>query len=175
MRSLSISNVIRVCLSAGTQERLTPVLRDVTGCWTITAEGTQSYRRSCRSRRRWRLAMSTLSARCWSRATRPRSETPMAGRCCTSLRRRAKSVACACSSNTEVKSLVALGQWGDGQVWFNVSLCKKISWMTSRDWHLFKLWLACWRWLLKESVLPKNVHYVTYPKVIRALYYYPYF
>lgn len=109
MMSLSVSflhNVTRVCLSAGTQERLSPVLRDVTGCWTITAEGTQSYRRSCRSRRRWRPAMSTPSARCWSRATRPRSETPTAGRCCTSLRQRAKSAACACSSNTEVKGLV---------------------------------------------------------------------
>lgn len=73
------------------------------------------------------------------------------------------------------KKFGCFSQWGDGQVWFNVSLCKKISWMTSLDWHLFKLWLACWRWLLKESVLPKNVHYVTYPKVIRALYYYPYF
>uniref|UniRef100_A0A8C1DZ47 Ankyrin repeat and SOCS box protein 7 n=1 Tax=Cyprinus carpio carpio TaxID=630221 RepID=A0A8C1DZ47_CYPCA len=46
--------------------------------------------------------MSTPSARCWSRATRPRSGTPMAGRCCTSLRRRERSAACVCSSNTEI-------------------------------------------------------------------------
>ncbi len=57
----------------------------------------------------WRPAMSTPSARCWSRATRPRSETPTAGRCCTSLRRRERSAACVCSSNTEVKAV--LGQW----------------------------------------------------------------
>lgn len=112
-----------VCLSAGTQERLSAVLRDVTGCWTITVEGTQSYRRSCRSKRQWRPAMSTPSARCWSRATRPRSGTPTAGHCCTSLRRRGRSDVCACSSNTEVKTI--LGQWRDVQKWFKVSVGKK--------------------------------------------------
>lgn len=158
---------MRVCLCVGTQERLTPVLRDVTGCWTITAEGTQSCRRSCRSRRRWRLAMSTLSARCWSRATRPRSETPTAGRCCTSLRPRARSAVCACSSNTEVKGLLALGQWRDGQVWFNMSLCKKISKMPSLGWHLLKTVVGLLKVAL-EGIRSKKIGALCYCPIFKT-------
>lgn len=93
--------ISRVSLWPGPQEWL----RNVTGCWTITSEGIRTCRRSCRSKQRWQLAMSTPCARCWSRATRPRSGTPTGGRCCISPPPRARSAASASSSSTEVGRL----------------------------------------------------------------------
>lgn len=78
-------------------------LLNVTGCWTITAEGTQSFMRSCKSRLRWQRGMCALSGECWSRDTRPRFAMPMAGRCFTSLLPKEKSDVCGCSWSMEVR------------------------------------------------------------------------
>lgn len=76
---------------------------NVTGCWTITAEGTLSFMRSCKSRLRWQQGMCALSGECWSRDTRLRFVMPMAGRCFTSLLPKEKSDACVCSWSMEVR------------------------------------------------------------------------
>lgn len=77
-------------------------LLNMTGCWTITAEGTQSFMRSFKSRLRWQRGMCALSGECWSRDTRLRFVMPMAGRCFTSLQPKEKSDACGCSWSMEV-------------------------------------------------------------------------
>lgn len=60
-------------------------IRNVTGCWTITAEGTLSFMRSCRSRLQWQRGMSALSEECWNKDTLLRSVMPTVGHCSISL------------------------------------------------------------------------------------------
>lgn len=60
------------------------------GCYTTTAGGTLSYRKSCRSRLPWPPAMSTPCARCWSRAILQTVAMPTAGPCFISLQQEAR-------------------------------------------------------------------------------------
>ncbi len=111
-----LHSVTRVCLSAGTQERLSPV----------TARCDRMLNHHCRRnpelQEELQIQAGAVGAgdvytvrKMLEQGYSPKIRDANGGRCCTSLRRRERSAACACSSNTEVKAGLGLGR--DVQQW----------------------------------------------------------
>lgn len=122
----------------------------VTGCWTITAGGTLSFMRSCRSRLQWQQVMCTLSGECWSKDTRLRSAMPMAGHCSTSLLPKEKRDVFESFWSMEVRGFVLFvmllklalsGGWHHAMTSFSVHTLEGVTLLEKTNFHS----LLCWK------------------------------